>query len=85
MLYKLTVLDINLDLSVKKGLDNARVRRITARCHSLVEMLDLSYKKTLNLRQTVHLQIPRHPLTADTCDMTDNLECPEHIYMVSMY
>ena len=56
----------NLDLAIKKGLDNARVQRAVARCHSLVELFHRSYKKTRDLRQKQEeLGLPQHKIMGD--------------------
>ena len=39
----------NLDLTIRKGLDNTRVQTAIARCHSSVELFHRSYKKTRDL------------------------------------
>ena len=41
----------NLDLAIRKGLNNTVVQMAIARCHSLVELFHRSYKKTRDLRQ----------------------------------
>ena len=56
----------NLDLAIRKGLDNARVQRVIARCHSLVELFHRSYKKTRDLRQKQEeLDLPQHKIMGD--------------------
>ena len=56
----------NLDLAIKKGLDNTRVQRAVARCHSLVELFHRSYKKTRDLRlKQEELGLPQHKIIGD--------------------
>lgn len=56
----------NLDLAIKKGLDNSRVRKAIGRCHSLVELFHRSWKKTRDLRQKQdELGLPQHKIMGD--------------------
>ena len=56
----------NLDLAIKKGLNEPRVQRALARCHSIVEMFHHSWKKTRDLRQKQdQLDLPQHKIIGD--------------------
>ena len=45
----------NLDLAIKKGLNNSHVQRALGRCHSLVELFHRSWKKARDLREKQQL------------------------------
>ena len=56
----------NLDLGIKKGLDNAQIKRAIGRCHSLVELFHRSCKKTRDLRQKQQeFGLPEHKIMGD--------------------
>lgn len=56
----------DLDLAIKKGLNNSQVQRAIGRCDSLVELFHRSWKKSRDLREKQHiLGLPQHNLTGD--------------------
>ena len=56
----------NLDLAIKKGLNNSRVKNAIGRCHSLVELFHRSWKKARDLRQKQEeLGLPQHKIMGD--------------------
>lgn len=56
----------NLDLAIKKGLNNTHVQRAISRCHSLVELFHRSWKKSRDLREKQQiLGLPQHTLMGD--------------------
>ena len=60
----------NLDLAIKKGLNNSQIQRAIGRCHSLVELFHRSWKRARDLREKQQvLGLPQHKLIGDvvTC------------------
>ena len=56
----------NLDLAIKKGLNNSHVQRALGRCRSLVELFHRSWKKTRDLREKQQLLgLPEHKIMGD--------------------
>lgn len=56
----------NLNLVIKKGLDNTQVQRAVARCHLLVKLFHHSYKKMRDLRlKQEELGLQQHKIISD--------------------
>ena len=56
----------NLDLAIKKGLNNSHVQHALGWCHSLVELFHQSWKKARDLREKQQLLgLPEHKIVSD--------------------
>ena len=56
----------NLDLAIKKSFNISHLHKALARCHSIVELFHLSWKKARDLRnKQKQLDLPQHKLMGD--------------------
>ena len=62
-LFRLSCFGHNLGLAINKGLNNTQVKHALGRCHSLVELFHLSWKKARDLREKQRtLGLPEHKI-----------------------
>ena len=56
----------NLDLAVKKSLDNSKIQEVLTKCRLIVQLFHRSWKKTRDLREKQDLfNLPQHKLKGD--------------------